>query len=276
MSLLLCDFSSSRISSYHLSHMAFVFSSASKRFFWLVLTDRRAGSEFASNVGHQLPLDRLAGLSDLALVVDDGPAQLTRISLSRAICQGLDQEVSTSLRWDLVVDGLGLLLQRLEILWHKRSRGGGCCTRGKILTSPEPRVSFLLGILGVWHSGRTGISAPMLSRGNMVRSWREHGNCVSSQVIAKEREYVAVMSVGSPGVVLWHVVCPKLCCALPKASHLTHSWPGIINRHFALLSQESDCRSSAFSEDLTEKLFIVHRVEWCSSRDTHHAFLFSQ
>ena len=45
-------------------------------------------------VGHQFPLDRLAGSSDLAPVVDDGPAQLTRISLSRAICPGLDQEVS--------------------------------------------------------------------------------------------------------------------------------------------------------------------------------------
>ena len=38
-------------------------------------------------VGHQFPLDRLVGshLSDLALVVGDGPAQLTRIPLSRAI-----------------------------------------------------------------------------------------------------------------------------------------------------------------------------------------------
>ena len=49
-------------------------------------------------VGHQFPLDRLAGSGDLALVVDDGPAQLTRITLSRAICPGLDQEVLTSLR----------------------------------------------------------------------------------------------------------------------------------------------------------------------------------
>ena len=86
-------------------------------------------------------------------------------------------------------------------------------------------------------------------------------NCVSSQVIAKEREYVAVMSVGSPGVVLWRVVCPKLCRALPKASHLTHPWPGIINRHLALLSQESDCRPSAFSEVLAKKVFVVHWIE---------------
>ena len=62
-------------------------------------------------VGHQFPLDRLAGSSDLALVVGDGPTQLTRVSLSRAICPGLDQEVSTSLRWCPVVDSLGLLLQ---------------------------------------------------------------------------------------------------------------------------------------------------------------------
>ena len=80
-------------------------------------------------------------------------------------------------------------------------------------------------------------------------------------MIAKEREYVTVMSVGFPGVVLWHVVCPKLCCALPEASHLTRLWPGIINRHFALLSKESDCRSSAFSEVLAKWLFVVHWVE---------------
>ena len=62
-------------------------------------------------VGHQFPLDQFAGSSDLALVVGDGPTQLTRISLSRAFCSGLDQEVSTSLRWYPVVDSLGLLLQ---------------------------------------------------------------------------------------------------------------------------------------------------------------------
>ena len=90
---------------------------------------------------------------------------------------------------------------------------------------------------------------------------------------AKEREYVAVMSVGSPGGVLGHVVCPKLCCALPEASHLTRLWPGIIN-------QESDCRSSAFSEVLTARLFVVHWVEGvrlaipCTL--THRPFLFSQ
>ena len=47
-----------------------------------------------SFVDHQFPVDRLAGSSDLALVVDDGSTQLTRISLSRAICPGLDQEVA--------------------------------------------------------------------------------------------------------------------------------------------------------------------------------------
>ena len=98
----------------------------------------------------------------------------------------------------------------------------------------------------------------MLNRDDRIRRWRTPGNCVLSHVIAKERDYVAVLSVGSPGGVLWHVVCPKLGYALPEASHLTHLWPGIISRHFALLSQESDCRPSAFSEALTEK--AVHRA----------------
>ena len=100
-------------------------------------------------VGHQFPLDRLARSRDFALVVDDGPTQLTRISLSRAICPGLDQEVSTSLRWDPVVDGLGLLLlqqQRLEILWHRRGCRGGNCTRWIVMAPPKPRVS-----LSPWH-----------------------------------------------------------------------------------------------------------------------------
>ena len=39
------------------------------------------------------------------------------------------------------------------------------------------------------------------------------------------------MSVGFPGVILEHVVCPKLCRAL----HLTRLRPGIINHHLALL-----------------------------------------
>ena len=93
----------------------------------------------------------------------------------------------------------------------------------------------------------------MLSRDDRTRRWRKHGNCVSSNVIAKERDYVAVMSVGSPGGVVWHVVCPKLGYALPEVSHLTRLWPGIINRHFAQVSQEPDCRPSAFSEALTEE-----------------------
>ena len=78
---------------------------------------------------------------------------------------------------------------------------------------------------------------------------------------AKEREYVTVMSVGFPGVILWHVVCPKLCRALPEASHLARLWPGIINHHLALLPYESDCRPSAFSEVLAKRLFVVHWVE---------------
>ena len=41
---------------------------------------------------------------------------------------GLDQ-VTTSFRWNTVVDARGLLLyqQYLEVLWHRRSRRGGCC-----------------------------------------------------------------------------------------------------------------------------------------------------
>ena len=82
-----------------------------------------------------------------------------------------------------------------------------------------------------------------------------------SHVIAEERDYAAVMSVGSPGGVLWHVVCPKLGYALPEVSHPTRLWPGIINRHFTLLSQESGSCPSAFSEALTERLFVMHWVE---------------
>ena len=95
-------------------------------------------------VGHQFLLYRFVGSSDLALIVADGPTQLTRISLSRAICPGLDQEVSVSLCWYPVVDSLGLLLQllRLEIRWHWRGRLGGSCTRWIVLTSPKPRVSL--------------------------------------------------------------------------------------------------------------------------------------
>ena len=111
----------------------------------------------------------------------------------------------------------------------------------------------------------------MLNRDNRIRRWRKHGNFVSSHLIVKERDYVAVMSVESPGGVLWHVVCPKLCSALPKASHLTFLWPGIINRHFALLSQESHCRPSAFSEVLTERLFVVHWVEKCPPGDAMYS-----
>ena len=37
-------------------------------------------------------------------------------------------------------------------------------------------------------------------------------------MIAMEREYVAVMSVGLPGVILWHIVLSR---TLLEASHLT-------------------------------------------------------
>ena len=93
----------------------------------------------------------------------------------------------------------------------------------------------------------------MLSRGNRILTQKEHACCVSGQMTAKERKYVTVMSVGFPGVILWHVICPKLCRALPEASHLTCLWPGIINHHLALLPQESDCCPPAFSEVMVKK-----------------------
>ena len=80
-------------------------------------------------------------------------------------------------------------------------------------------------------------------------------------MVAKEREYVAVMSVGFPGVILWHITCLKFGSTFPEASHLTRLWPGIINGHLALLPQELDSRPSACSEVLTKWLFIMHRVE---------------
>ena len=140
------------------------------------------------------------------------PTQLTRISLSRAICPGLDQEVSTSIRWNPVVDCLGLLLQggRLEILWHRRGCRGGSRTRWIILAPPKTtRLLFFLGILGVWYSGQKGISAPMLSRGNWIRRKREHGNCDSSQMIATERR---VCCCG----VCWLPKCRSVACRLSK------------------------------------------------------------
>ena len=57
--------------------------------------------------GHQLPLDRLSGSSDLALVAGNGSTQLARVSLSRAIGPGHDQEVTASHRWNPVVDCCG-------------------------------------------------------------------------------------------------------------------------------------------------------------------------
>ena len=114
---------------------------------------------------------------------------------------------------------------------------------------PFSSASSVCGTVGRWEPRhRCSVEATGFGGG-----W-EHDNCASSQMIAKKRECVAVMSVGFPGVVLWHIVCPNLCCALPEGSHLTCLWPGVINRHFGLWSQESDCRSSAFSEVLT---FVV-------------------
>ena len=101
------------------------------------------------------------------------------------------------------------------------------------------------------------ISALMLSRGNRILTKRGHGCCVSGQMNAKERKYVTLMYVGSPGVILWHVVCPKLCRALPEALHLTCLWPGIINYHLVLLLQESDCCPPAFSEIMAKRLFVA-------------------
>ena len=71
----------------------------------------------------------------------------------------------------------------------------------------------------------------MLNRDDGTRRWPLR---FLSHVIAEEQDCAAVMSVGSPGGVLWHVVCPKLGYALPEVSHLTRLWPGIINRHFTL------------------------------------------
>ena len=65
---------------------------------------------------------------------------------------------------------------------------------------PQNHASpFLLGILGVWHNGQNGnLGTQAQSRQQDSAKWREHGNCASSQMIAKKREYVAVMSVGFP------------------------------------------------------------------------------
>ena len=52
-----------------------------------------------------------------------------------------------------------------------------------------------------------------------------------------------------------------------QRTRISPACPGVINRHFALLSQESDCRPSAFSEALTERLFVAHWVEECPSDD---------
>ena len=71
-------------------------------------------------------------------------------------------------------------------------------------------------------------------------------------MIAKERDYITVMSVGLPRVVLWHITCPKPSGILPEASYLTRLLPGIVDRHLALLSQEFDSSPSAISEVLAK------------------------
>ena len=146
--------------------------------------------------------------------------------------------MTTSLRRDPVVDCLSLLLQwqRFEILWHKRSRCGGCCTHGIILATPKPRV----------------------------RLPPRHPRCVAQRANGDLGTHVQLgCQVSSCGISF-----AKLCCTLPDASHLTRLWPGIINPHLALLFQESDSRLSAVSEVLAKRLFVLHWVEWCSSGDT--------
>ena len=244
-------------------------------------------------LGHQVPLYGLdLQVSVIALVVDDGSTQLARISLPRTTYPWLDQLVTTSFRRDPVVDCLSLLLQwqRLEILWHRWSLRGRCCTRGTILATPKPRVPLPPRHFRCVAQRENGVSALMFSRGNRIQRWRKHGNCVSSQMIVKERKYVAVMSVGLPGVVLWHIACPN--SVVPSRDIASH--PFVARYHqssLRSLSQESDSRPSAVSEVLAKRLFVVHWVEWCSSGDTvyshpysfccpgslalHHRFFFS-
>ena len=45
-------------------------------------------------------------------------------------------------------------------------------------------------------------------------------------MIAKKRDYVGVISVGLPGVVLLQSTCPKFSSTLPDASYFTRLWPG--------------------------------------------------
>ena len=54
--------------------------------------------------GNQFPIYGLAGFCNCARVDDDGATRLARISLCRTICQGFDQQVTTSLRWNPVVE----------------------------------------------------------------------------------------------------------------------------------------------------------------------------
>ena len=67
-----------------------------------------------------------------------------------------------------------------------------------------------------------------------------------------------LMSVGFPSVILWHVISPKVCRALPEASHFTCLWPSTINHHLALLPQQCDFCHPALSEVIAKNLFVVH------------------
>ena len=145
----------------------------------------------------------------------------------------------------------------VEILWHQRSHRGDYCTRCIILATPEPCLSlFPLRSRCVTQraNGDLGTHAQSRQQDSEVKgTWLL---CLGSNDCER-----AVMSVGFPGVILWHVIGPKLCRALPEASHRTCLWPGIVNHHLALLLQESDCCPSAFSEVRAKRLFVVHWVE---------------
>ena len=103
---------------------------------------------FVDLVLHQVQLRASTHLSvgvKRCLVDDDGSTELARGSLSRAMGPGLDQ-VTTSFRWNTVVDARGLLLyqQYLEVLWHRRSRGGGCCAFIRFT------IGFSVDVVNLW------------------------------------------------------------------------------------------------------------------------------
>ena len=109
-------------------------------------------------VGHQFRLDRLAGSSDLTLVVDDGSTQLTRISLSRAIFPFPCHFPRASPGGGHPFAGILSLTARVCCFSSSILRFSGTWVLYMLDNSgtPKPRVSLLLGILGVWHSGQMG------------------------------------------------------------------------------------------------------------------------